>query len=71
VAQQNANINIKNLNWLRNLKTVGPQGTIHGHLIAAMFDDVNTAYGQLAAKHAATQTALEAALARIAALEGK
>lgn len=64
-------INYKNINWLRNLKTVGPNGRIDGHLIAAMFDDVSTAHGQVVAAQAATQAALDAALARITALEKK
>lgn len=71
MAQQNANINIKNLNWLRQLKTVGPNGTIDGHLIASCFDDVSNAHAQAVAQQSATQASLDAALKRIAALEAK
>jgi hypothetical protein len=63
------NINIKNLGWLKNLKIHTPTGVVQGHLIGECFDDVSNAYGQLAAAHAATQAALDAALVRIAKLE--
>ena len=71
MATTSSSINYKNINWLRNLKAVGPTGRIDGHLIAAVFDDVSVAHGQVVAQQAATQAALDAALARIAALEKK
>ncbi len=67
----NQAIPYKNINWLRSLKTLGPQGKIDGHLIAALFDDVSNAHGQLQATLTDTQSQLVAALARIAALEKK
>lgn len=62
----NPSINIKNLNWLRSANTID-----RPHLVAACFDDVSAAYGQLAGQLTDTQSQLAAALARIAALEGK
>lgn len=59
-----ANINYRNINYLRNNKL-----PVKSHLVAELFDDVNTAYGQLAAKHADTEANLKAALKRIEALE--
>lgn len=67
----NGSINFHNINWLRSLKTVGPNGRIEGHLIATMFDDVSSAHAQLVVTQAATQAALDKALARITALEKK
>lgn len=53
---QNAQINLKNINWLRNLKSVPASGKFDGHLIAEIFDQVNLAYGQLEARIKALET---------------
>jgi hypothetical protein len=59
----------RNINWLRNLKTVGPQGKIDGHLIAALFDDVSTSQGQISDSIASLTTAQAALAAAIKALQ--
>lgn len=61
----NPTINIRNLGYIQSAQV----GALKPHLVAEALTDVSTAYGQLAAKQAATETALTAALARIAALE--
>ena len=46
----NAKIKLRNLNWLRTASVIDGKGTIHGVKIAELFDDVNVAFGQLAAQ---------------------
>ena len=61
----NPTISIRNLNYIQNAKV----GELKPHLVAEALQDISKAYGNLAATQAATQASLDAALARIAALE--
>jgi hypothetical protein len=65
MANQNPTINIRNLNYIQNAK----KGDLKPCLVAEALQDVQTAYGAIAAQQNSTQAALTAALARIAKLE--